>query len=48
MQDFFGLTGLRISGGRMRELARVDDRPLQPRWRGARRSSARPSARACW
>jgi hypothetical protein len=30
MQDFFGLTGLRISGGRMRELARVDDRPLQP------------------
>jgi len=24
------LTGLRISGGRTRELARVDDRPLQP------------------
>ncbi len=23
-------TGLRISGGRTRELARVDDRPLQP------------------
>ena len=24
------LTGLRISGGRTRERARVDDRPLQP------------------
>jgi len=26
----FKLTGLRISGGRTRELARVGDRPLQP------------------
>jgi len=39
--DFFkrtlNLTALRISGGRTRELARVDDRPLQPLdgWRKA-------------
>jgi len=30
VSNFEDITGLRISGGRTRELARVDDRPLQP------------------
>jgi len=39
----FGLTGLRINGGRTRELARVDEHQLQPLY--GRREASGPSTK---